>query len=84
MIIKDFIDLCDFKAWGGGKSTLEFLIEHDDDEAVQQAIEEQYPDGIDKVMINDILWFDTEWIAEVLGFETWFDYTNDREWGNKK
>lgn len=84
MIIRDFVDLCDFEAWCGGKFTLEFLIEHGDDETVQQAIEELYPNGIDKVMLNDTLWFDTEWIAEILGFETWFDYTNDRERRDKK
>ena len=30
-------------------------------------IEELYPDGIDETQLNDILWFKSEWVYEMLG-----------------
>ena len=33
----------------------------------QNLINELYPDGIDATTLNDILWFDSDWILESLG-----------------
>lgn len=30
-------------------------------------IEELYPDGIGRTELNDIMWFDSDWIFETLG-----------------
>ena len=32
-------------------------------------IEEVYPEGIDRTALNDLLWFDDEWIYEMLGMK---------------
>lgn len=32
-------------------------------------IEELYPEGIDRTSLNDILWFDDEWVFESLGIK---------------
>lgn len=32
-------------------------------------IEELYPEGIDRTALNDILWFDDEWVFESLGIK---------------
>ena len=33
-------------------------------------IEELYPDGLTDTQLNDILWFEEEWIYETLGIPT--------------
>lgn len=79
MIVKTDKDLYQFEAWADAKFTLEFLVDHYDDEEIQQVIEECWPDGIDETELNDLLWFDKDTIAEWLGFESWDQYTADRE-----
>lgn len=41
-------------------------------------IEDLYPDGIDATQINDIFWFDFDWIAQMLGYEDEEDFYNKR------
>ena len=61
------MSLWDFEAWSGAKSTRDIIIEHDKVEEFDQLIEELYPEGIDETGLNDLLWFDDEWIFEALG-----------------
>lgn len=66
-----------FKAWSGGKDTLNALQELGSDVilAVEQAIEELYPSGLTETELNDILWFEDEFIANAIGYtiEEWED-----------
>lgn len=62
--------LYNFKAWSGAVYTLETLTLSQIDE-LEQYLEELYPDGLGETELNDILWFEEEWIAELLGFESW-------------
>lgn len=32
-------------------------------------IEELYPDGIDMTQLNDILWFESEWVLDMIGIK---------------
>lgn len=32
-----------------------------------QLVEELYPEGIDETELNDLLWFESDWIYESLG-----------------
>ena len=63
------MNLSDFDAWSGAVSTLDTLIEHDLCEAFEDVLNECYPEGIDRTQLNDILWFEQEWIWDVLGIE---------------
>lgn len=73
MTIKKEISLTDFEFWAGARAnaaalTIEQL------EQLEQLLEDSLSDGsgaIDETAINDIFWFETDWIAELLGFETW-------------
>lgn len=65
--ITEEIDLINFKAWSGGKDTLDDL-SSSDIETLQSIIEDAYPDGMTDTQLNDLLWFDRDWIAEVLGY----------------
>lgn len=76
MWYKDDESLENFEAWSGGKDTLDVLIEKDDCDAVEQLINDSF--GADdlptKTEINDFLWFERDFIAEYLGYDSWDDY----------
>lgn len=57
MIIKQELNLEDFEFWSGAKDnaaacTLEQLRD------IQDAIEQDYPEGIDETELNDLFWFE--------------------------
>ena len=63
------MNLRKFEAWGGAKNTLNKLIELDKCEELEAVLEDLYPEGVTETYLNDILWFDVEWIYETLGIE---------------
>ena len=62
--------LLNFEAWGGAINTKNIIIEADKDDLFDQTIEDIYPDGLTDTQLNDILWFDADWIYEILGIDT--------------
>lgn len=63
------IGIRDFEAWSGAIVTKDLIIENNKEDEFDALIEELYPDGIDETQLNDILWFDDEWVLESLGIE---------------
>lgn len=63
----DNVTLYNFGAWSGAKDTQKTIIEAGKDEEFDQLIEELYPDGLSETQLNDILWFEPDWIYEILG-----------------
>lgn len=70
MKITKEISLKGFDAWSGARDTLNELTESEC-EQLESVIEELNPDGIDETSLNDILWFENDWIAECLGYRNW-------------
>lgn len=67
LTVKTELRLEDFNAWCGGATTLDMLIEHglcDELEAI--IADEEWTD----TQLNDLLWFERDWIWDVLGIET--------------
>ena len=60
------ISIGNFDAWQGAIATKELIIKHNKEDEFDALIEELYPDGIDETKLNDILWFDDEWVLENL------------------
>ena len=56
-----------FEAWSGAKETQQRIIDENKEDEFDQLIEELYPDGLDETQLNDILWFEDDWIFERLG-----------------
>ena len=81
MIITSEIDLRDFEGWSGGESTLATL-SYDLIDTLQFILEDVYPDGMDETHLNDILRFETDWIAEMLGFTDWESLERYEEYGD--
>ena len=56
-----------FEAWSGAKDTQRRIIEENKENEFDNLIEDLYPEGITETQLNDILWFDSEWVFESLG-----------------
>ena len=69
MKITSEMSLKNFKAWSGAKDTLNKLIELDKCDELEFILDDLYPDGLTDTQLNDILWFEDEWIYEMLGIE---------------
>ena len=54
-------------AWSGAKYAAERLQEEGKGDEFMELIEELYPDGIDRTALNDLMWFDSDWIYESIG-----------------
>ena len=62
-------ELRNFDAWSGAVSTQDRIINEGKDKDFDYLIEELYPDGLSETALNDILWFDEDWIFEQLGID---------------
>ena len=69
MKITTELSIRDFKAWSGAVDTKEKIINSNMAEEFDQLIEEIYPEGISDTYLNDLLWFDADWILETLGIQ---------------
>lgn len=69
MKIINEISLCNFKFWSGAEYTAQKIEEADKWDELENLISELYPDGVDETTLNDILWFESEWVLESLGIE---------------
>ena len=63
------IGLTEFEPWSGGVATKARIIEEGLETEFDSLIEELYEDGIDETTLNDLLWFESEWIYESLGID---------------
>lgn len=74
-IYKD-ISLDEFEAWSGAVDTMDTLrmLERETGNNVFDIVESCIDDmgeGMDETEVNDILWFETDTIAEWLGYKDW-------------
>ena len=62
-------DLTTFKFWSGAKDFSELLTYTELKEITEQ-LEDLYPDGLTDTQINDLFWFDRDFICELIGLDT--------------
>ena len=65
--INENMNLVDFSAWSGAVETKQAIIDAGKADDFDSLIEELYPDGLTETQLNDILWFEEDWIFENLG-----------------
>lgn len=70
--------LSNFEFWSGAKDRVCWLTNRDFD-VIEDIIEDIYPDGVEDVYINDLFWFEEDWIAEMLGYSDWEELEEDRK-----
>ena len=59
----------EYKPWSRAVLTARIIEKNDKVEEFFNMIEELYPDGIDMTQLNDILWFESEWVLDILGIK---------------
>ena len=64
----------DFDFWSGAKNTYDNLVKlyqagYDVWDYIDSYFEMEYPDGIDETELNDLFWFEPEFIYEIAGFD---------------
>lgn len=69
-IIHEIDGLNDFEPWSGAVRIYETLT-YEQRQRLEIELEACYPEGMTDTQINDILWHDSDWVAELLGFRNW-------------
>ena len=64
------LDLETFKAWSGAVETLNRVRNAGKCAELEAALELDYPEGMTQTGLNDLLWFDPEWVYEVCGIRS--------------
>ena len=70
MKVYEALNLKDFETWSGATETKNIIINEGKEQEFEELIEEMYPNGIDATTLNDVLWFDQEYVLNTLGIET--------------
>ena len=61
-------DFSEYKAWSGAVDTWDKIVENGKEEDLERLLEEIFLDDIPtETQINDLLWFDSDWVLEQLG-----------------
>ena len=69
MKVYKYMSFTDFEAWCGAVDTKKKIIAADKEDVFDDWIEDMFPDGIDEVQLNDILWFEPELVYDAIGLD---------------
>jgi len=69
MRITKEISILDHNAWSGAVDTQETIIANGKARDFDFLMEDMFPDGMTETELNDILWFETDWLYETLGID---------------
>ena len=67
--MKLIMDFSDYQPWAGARTTYALIDCHDKLDELDDLISECYPDGLTEGQLNDVLWFENEWVLRNLGIE---------------
>lgn len=59
----------EFTPWQGAVSTYDTIVEENKLDDLDFILEDIYPEGISEGQLNDILWFESDWLFENLGIK---------------
>ena len=62
--------LADFEPWSGAIRTYERISNAGMLDALESYLEDEYPDGIDETELNDLFWFEPEYVLSCCGLRT--------------
>lgn len=68
----------DFDFWSGAVDTVNYL-EHDEIVQIFEMLEDCYPDGMSDTELNDFFWFESDLIAEWLGYSDFEELMHRKE-----
>ena len=62
----DNMTLQSFEAWSGAVDTKQTILDNNKADEFNSLIEELYPDGLSETTLNDLLWFEEDFLFESL------------------
>ena len=62
-------DLSDYTPWSGAKDTYDTIKREGKLDELESLIDELYQEGVSFTGLNDLLWFDSEFVFEQLGIK---------------
>jgi|TARA_A100001391_G_scaffold149166_1_gene106677 hypothetical protein len=68
-VVNENLSLRNFDAWAGAKGTKELILDNNKEDEFEFLMEDLYPDGMTETQLNDILWFEEDWICEMLNID---------------
>ena len=71
------VDFCEFEFWGGANETIDYLTAAEG-QRIFDLLESEY-DYQTPTDINDYFWFETDRIAQELGYDDWEALMDDRK-----
>lgn len=69
--------LRNFEFWSGAKDRAESLT-WDEFDTIERELEELYPEGMTDTELNDLFWFDFDFVVQILGYEDEEDFDRKR------
>ena len=76
-LYREVIDYCDFEFWAGAKDTVKYL-KAPEIASIFAQLEEIYPDGMSETELNDLFWFDDDFIAGMIGYDNFEQIMDER------
>ena len=77
MLVHSEISLSNFEFWAGAKDFANELTT-DELDHVEFLLNDIYPDGMNETLVNNIFWFDSDWVCQMLGYEDYEDFLRQR------
>jgi len=68
-VTTDNLTLATFEAWSGAKDTKQTILDNGKENEFDALIDELYPEGLTDTQLNDLLWFEEEFLYENLGID---------------
>tara|TARA_R100001082_G_C4357404_1_gene157565 strand:+ start:403 stop:621 length:219 start_codon:yes stop_codon:yes gene_type:complete len=68
-VVNDNLSLRNFDAWSGAKDTKQLILDNNKEDEFEFMMQDLYPEGMTETQLNDILWFEEDWICETLGID---------------
>jgi len=62
-------DIENFEPWSGAVDTWDNLFNYNKLNLFAAILYDQYPEGIDEMTLNDILWFEPEYVYDSVGLD---------------
>lgn len=78
MELKHDVPLRNFEFWSGAEQRARHLTWEQLDR-IEFELEELYPDGMTDTQVNDLFWFEEDFIASLLGYSDWEELVEDEE-----
>ena len=58
--------LVNFEFWSGAKDRVQYLAD-DELNTIENELEDLYPDGLSETELNDLFWFEFDWVCSLIG-----------------